>query len=324
MRYEIPYKEIIESIQSKQIKKVAIQLPEGIKRYGRHIIKRLDNEVDKELILSGYPCYGACDVKDTELDKIGVDKIIHLGHFSIPYERQIPTEFFPIKSNLEIKNILEKAIKKVRKEKVGVITTPQYHHKLDETKKFLEEKGLKVVLKHGDKRITSEGLVLGCNFSAAKFNSREVLYIGSGKFHPLGVSLSNKNRVIVADPETNSIKEISYEDILKKKYAIIGKIRDIDNFGILISTKKGQLRYKAAKEIRKIIKSASKDADLIAMDDILPNELINLGYDAYVNTSCPRISIDDYDKFDVPIVTPIEAKIAFGDKKLEEYKMDEF
>ncbi|PTD94026.1 diphthamide biosynthesis enzyme Dph2 [archaeon SCG-AAA382B04] len=324
MRYEIPYNEIKTSISGKEFKKIAIQLPEGLKRYGKEIIQKLEKEVEKELILSGYPCYGACDTKDKELEKLGIDKIIHLGHFKIPFKQSIETEYFPIKSNLKIKNTLEKTLEFIDKNEIGLITTPQHIHKIDKIKEFFKNKGIEAKTSKGNKRITSEGLVLGCNFSAAKIKQKETLYIGSGEFHPLGVALSNKSKVIAANPETNQIKEIGYKNFIKKRYSIIGKIKDLNDFGILISTKKGQIRYNLAKKIRKIIEKANKTGDLIAIDDVLPNELINFGYEAYVNTSCPRLSIDDYNKFEMPIITPNEAKIAFGEKDYQKYEMDEF
>ncbi len=323
MRFEIPIKAIIQSIENEEIKLVAIQLPEGIKRYGKEIIKKLEKKTDKEFILSGYPCYGACDLKDIELKRIGVDKIIHLGHFEIPFNKSIETDFFPLNSNLEIKKVLKKTIPKLKGKKVGILTTPQYFHKIKKIKEFLEKKGFEVISGEGNSRITQRGLVLGCNFSASRLDTDNLLYIGSGEFHPKGVALANKTKVLVANPETDIVKKIDYKEILKKRYMVIGKVKDLNSFGVIISSKKGQMRLKEAKEIKKDINDSSKTADLIAMDDITREQISNLDYEAYVNTSCPRVTIDDYDKFEVPLITPNEAKIAFGDKEYEEYKMDE-
>lgn len=324
MRYEIPFEDIKEAISDPNIEKVAIQLPEGLKRYGKEIIKNLKEDIGKEIILAGYPCYGACDTKDDQLKRIGVDKIIHLGHFNIPFKKSIETQYFPIKSRLEVKKILKKSLEKISGNEIGLITTPQYSHKIKEIKDFLEKNSIKTKVADGSNRIASEGLVLGCDFSASRVDADEVLYVGSGKFHPLGVALANKTNVLSINPESGEVKEIGYEKIIKKRFSIIGKVRNLDYFGVLISTKKGQLRYGLAKEIKELIESSSKKADLIAMDDILDRELINVDYDAYINTGCPRLSIDDYNKFEHPIITPYEAKIAFGEKEYKDYQMDEF
>jgi 2-(3-amino-3-carboxypropyl)histidine synthase len=48
-----------------------------------------------------------------------------------------------------------------------------------------------------------------------------------------------------------------------------------------------------------------------------------LGIDCFVSTACPRIAIDDYMQYKVPIITPIELDILLGYKKWDDYIFDE-
>ena len=45
--------------------------------------------------------------------------------------------------------------------------------------------------------------------------------------------------------------------------------------------------------------------------------------DCFISVACPRIPIDDYMQYKVPILTPIELDIVLGFKKWDEYQFDE-
>jgi 2-(3-amino-3-carboxypropyl)histidine synthase len=46
--------------------------------------------------------------------------------------------------------------------------------------------------------------------------------------------------------------------------------------------------------------------------------------DAFVNTACPRIAIDDAVRYSKPLITPFELEVALGEKKWETgYQFDE-
>jgi 2-(3-amino-3-carboxypropyl)histidine synthase len=59
------------------------------------------------------------------------------------------------------------------------------------------------------------------------------------------------------------------------------------------------------------------------MDEVSPDELLNLGFGAYVNTACPRLSYDDQERFPAPVLTPAEFEILCGVRDWEEYVVDE-
>ena len=45
--------------------------------------------------------------------------------------------------------------------------------------------------------------------------------------------------------------------------------------------------------------------------------------DCFVSTACPRIAIDDYMQYEIPIITPVELDVVLGLKKWEDYSFDE-
>lgn len=78
-----------------------------------------------------------------------------------------------------------------------------------------------------------------------------------------------------------------------------------------------------AKELRQKAEQKGKEAFLIMLDEVTPEALLSFKADAFVNTACPRIAIDDAARYKVPLLTPIEFEIALGARKWEEYKFDE-
>jgi 2-(3-amino-3-carboxypropyl)histidine synthase len=94
-------------------------------------------------------------------------------------------------------------------------------------------------------------------------------------------------------------------------------------FGIIVSTKIGQNRIELANRLAGIAKKHGKYAQLIMMDLVTPDQLLAFKVDAYVNTACPRITIDDAERFHVPILTPQEFEIVIGERKWDDLKMDE-
>ena len=94
-------------------------------------------------------------------------------------------------------------------------------------------------------------------------------------------------------------------------------------YTIVIDTKIGQYRKKLAYSIYNKVKSIGRDAIIVTADNINPVDFQNLMCDAVVFTGCPRVSIDDEDKFNMPVLTPIEFEQLFGFKGNNKYIMDE-
>ena len=51
------------------------------------------------------------------------------------------------------------------------------------------------------------------------------------------------------------------------------------------------------------------------MNEISPDKLINFrGIDAFIELACPRIAIDDFARYNKPMITFREALVALGEK----------
>jgi len=56
---------------------------------------------------------------------------------------------------------------------------------------------------------------------------------------------------------------------------------------------------------------------------VTPDELLNLGFDCYVNTACPRLAYDDQVRFGRPVLSPQEFEILCGVRNWDDYTIDE-
>lgn len=310
---------IASIIEKRGAKKVGLQFPAGLKRSGLKIAKEIQERTGAIMYISGNPCHGACDVDDALRDN--VDILFHFGHAEIePIEKVV---FIEARSNADVIPALRQALKMLKGNDIGLVTTVQHVHKLGEARDFLTEHGKTCIIGKGDSRIRYGGQVLGCNFSAARVNVDEFIYIGSGDFHPLGVALATGKRVIVADPTLNEAREINPESIIRQRHGIIAKALDAKSFGVIVSTKRLQMRLNLAEMLCQKAKERNLDAHIIFMNEVTPERLALFKVDAFVNTACPRIAIDDVALFKKPVLTPIEFEIVLGKRDWSEIKFDE-
>ena len=148
------------------------------------------------------------------------------------------------------------------------------------------------------------GRCSGASFTAARStHAPEILFIGTGIFHPIGIALSTRARVIALDPLTGIAQEVSGDALLRRRFAVIEKARGAKNIGIIVSSKSGQERMALAQRLSAL----SPKAVIITMREVSPDELLNLGFACYVNTACPRLAYDDQVRF--PRTCPLTAGI---------------
>ena len=318
-QFDLDIESIIAIIKERDCKKVGLQFPEGLKRQALRIAGEIEERTGADVVISGNPCFGACDV-DILLAE-SVDLLFHFGHAGMGKHNNV--EFIEARSNVDIIHAVRKALKILKTKRIGLITTVQHVHKLEQACAVLKENEKECVIGKGDMRVAYPGQVLGCNFTAAQLDCEEILYIGSGVFHPLGVAIATGKRVIAADPYQNEAVEVAPEKFQRKRGGYIAKAMDAEVFGIIVSTKSGQNRMGLARKIKTLAQKHGKKCFIIEMDLVIPDQLLAFKADAYVNTACPRITIDDAERFHAPVLTPQEFESVLGERGIDDIEMDE-
>ncbi|MFH1972705.1 MAG: diphthamide synthesis protein [archaeon] len=194
--------------------------------------------------------------------------------------------FIPAKSDVKIEPLL----KKVKlKGKIGVLTTVQH---LDEVKKIK------------DKRFVIGGQILGCNASnAMKLKVDYLLYIGSGRFHPIQIALETNKEVYILNPFTKEFSKLEKKNVDRIKKKIKGaylKYLNAKKVGVIVSTKPGQNKKFDIKTDKEIY---------YFMCDNVTNQIENFpDIDIWINTACPRLAYEN--EFNVSMINIDDLKAA--------------
>lgn len=303
-------------------KRVLLQLPEGLKPAGTFLAEIVE-AAGAIPFISADPCYGACDVAFGEAESLGVDLIVHFGHSKFLAHERVPTVYIEVRATVSVDKAVERALPLLGNYvKIGLATSVQHLQALTRARDILTTAGKTAVI--GDSgQLSYPGQVLGCNYSNAKSIEDEVdafLFIGGGLFHALGVALNTSKPTVVADPYDNRAFYIDGEvqRILKQRWASIEESKHARTFGVIVGLKPGQKKVDLALKVKALAEKHGCAAYLLAAREITPDALLEFpSIDAYVNTACPRISLDAPGKFSKPVLTVNEFTVAVGESSWE-------
>ncbi|MDY6776061.1 MAG: diphthamide biosynthesis enzyme Dph2 [Halobacteria archaeon] len=310
---------VVNEIEEEGYDRVGLQFPQGLKRRATEVVRELRKRAPgTRFLISGDPCYGACDLDEYLLKR--TDVLVHFGHS--PIRNTDSVIYVESRSHAEIEPIIDESLEKIDDDKpVCLVTTAQHSHVFGEAHEIIEERGYDVVTQEGDDRLENEGQVLGCNYTTVDPDAPQVLYLGGGDFHPVGLAMDHPDKLlVVADPVNKEVREVDGEKFIRQRYAAIARAEDAESWGVILSTKIGQKRERVAEEIVE----NHDEAFLITMNEVTPDRLLHFDADAYVNTACPRITTDDGPRYDEPVLTPIEFEIAVGERDWDDLRFDTF
>ncbi len=303
---------------------VALQLPEGLKIRATEIIDFLSERTNSKFIVLGDPCYGACDIFYNFKDV--ADALVHFGHSPIP-SQEIEEDVLYIEAfyHADVKDALERYIDQLP-DRIGLLATVQYIGCLEQAKEVIEGHGKRAGIANGDRRTCYPGQVLGCDCSSAE-NASDVdmfLFIGEGDFHPLAAAFGVGKEIRVLNPITGELRSVDdvRDRILRKRFAAIERARSAESFLVIVCSKIGQRRDQVADDIVEKIKASGKRAYKAFMNELSPQNLMAYRVDAFVSTACPRLAMDDYSRYDRPILTPTEAEVSLGLREWDDYAFD--
>ena len=210
-----------------------------------------------------------------------------------------------IKSDID--PLLDKVLKIVPEKKIGLVTTVQHIKNLKKAQIYLKKGGKEIHVGTPAKNLQPKqgiyafhsGQLLGCDASAALDVEEEVdafVFLGTGEFHPLFIAFNSEKPIWLANPLTQTVKLLPEERRRKffaKQAARIHHAEEAKYYGIIVSTKPGQVYLNMAKRMKEQAEKLGKKAIILLSDTITPNDLMNYHeVDCFVNTACPRIVED--------------------------------
>lgn len=304
---------------------VALQMPEGLKIRAPEISKFIERETGAVPVIVGRPCYGACDLFDYHG---WADALVHFGHSPIPSQGEDPNVLYvESRSDADVDDSILESLSTLPGS-VGLLATVQYLGLIPKVRRILESSGRSVHVGVGDSRICHPGQVLGCNCSAAEAVDDDVegfLFIGEGDFHPLAAAFGMEKQVLVLNPVTGEVRDMAEkrDRILRRRFAAIQGARDAQSFLVIVCSKVGQDRSELADGIVGLLRSHGRTAFKVVIEEVNPTALMSYQVDAFVNTACPRIAMDDAARYPKPMLTPPELEISLGEREWSDYVFDQ-
>jgi len=315
---------LIEVIRGRNAKTVGLQFPVGLRTKAVELAQEIEAKAGVTCLVSADPSFGACDVAD-----MPADLIVHLGHAPMPHLRYRNVFFYDLPGPPLASMAFLDAAETLLPRRVGLLTTTQYRGWLPAIRDYLVTKGHEIRIGEPDRRLAYAGQLLGCDYYTATEIEKDVdgyLYVGTGDFHPLGVAILVPGKpVIIADPERGTARDLVEvrDRVLRQRHAAIARAHDAETFGIIVSKKIGQERMDLARDLKALAEGHGRRANIFMMDLVSPPLLEGYRVDAWVNTACPRIAIEDISQYKQPVLTPQEFEIVLGDRDWNDYVFDE-
>jgi 2-(3-amino-3-carboxypropyl)histidine synthase len=320
--FDFEEERIKQEIAKRGAKRVLLQMPEGLKPEAPKIAQIIE-QCGAISIISADPCYGACDVAVSEAEGLGVDLIVHFGHAQMVQQETIPTLYIEARATTTVDTAVLQALPLLKDyQTVGLATSVQHLQALSQARDILSRAGKTVVVGDAGK-IAYAGQVSGCNQSNVKSIADKVeafLFIGGGMFHALGIALNTSKPTFIADPYDNRAYQINAEaqKILRQRFAGIQEAKNAKSIGVFVGLKPGQKHLDNALQTKALAEKHGKQAFLLTAREITPETLLEFpSIDAYVNTACPRVSLEATGKFGKPVLTVNEFRVVCGEVSWE-------
>ncbi|HTW39890.1 MAG TPA: diphthamide biosynthesis enzyme Dph2 [Thermoplasmata archaeon] len=321
--------ELFAALRRAAAHRIVLQVPAGLVRNAHELAGRLHQETGASVSLAARACFGACDFP-TRDEALKADAVVVLGHSPIPNVRLYrPTYFVEMREPggdpAELAATVDRAGVPRR---IGLVASVQHLDLVAPLTAALERTGRTVRVGTGDHRLYYPAQALGCNYTGAESVAGEVdafLFLGTGRFHPVGLAFAVERPVWSLDPLQNQLEPpIDRESLIRRRQLTVARSRDARRWGVLVSTFAGQNRMPTALALQERARAKGREAEVLVFDRLDPRDLEGRALDAYVNTACPRIALDDAELYPKPMLTPPEFLMALGELPLEPYRFDTY
>jgi len=324
--YDLELQRVIEEVNERGSRRILLQLPDGLRPLAIRLAAEIRLGTGAQVILSGDSCYGACDLASRQAEEVGADLLVHYGHSRMMDDGTIPVIYVVAEVKVDAGLIVESLLPRLGSwRRLGLATTVQHVHALPALAAELAGRGYEAHVGEGDGAAPHPGQVLGCHYGSAlrvAGDADAFLFIGGGRFHPLGLALSTGKPVVAADPYDGSVTVIRPEELMglaRRRYAGVLALRGAERVGILVSSKPGQRALAAADELERRLRERGAEAAIMYMDEARAEHLNNFSEaQVFVAAACPRVALDGVAGVDRPILTVAEAYVALGDLAWED------
>ncbi len=321
--------ELFAALRDARPSRIVLQVPAGLVRNAGELAAQLREHVGAPVVVASRPCFGACDLPSRD-EAPRAEVAVALGHAPIPNVRSVrPTYFVEMRTGDGDPEALARRLDDAGvPHRLGLVASVQHLGLLPPLAGALDRRGYATHVGRGDHRLAYAGQALGCNYTGAEEVAASVdafLFVGTGRFHPLGLALAVDRPVWSIDPLRGELEPpIDRATLVARRQLLIASVRGARRWGIVVSTFAGQNRSPTALALQARARAHGADAEILLAERVDPADLLGRDVDAYVCTACPRIALDDSANYPRPVLTVPEFLMALGELPLEPYRFDTY
>lgn len=306
--YNFEVGKTLRTIKRLDARKVGLQFPDGLLVYAPVLIDTIEKYTDAVCTILGDVVYGACCIDDGNID---CDLLVHYGHSClIPInEMNVKVLYVFVDIKIDIDHLYNLILKNFT-DNIGIIGTIQFNSSVNRLKRMINGNNNKISGTVPQIKPLSPGEVLGCTSPIIK-NVKNVIYIGDGRFHLESAMIQNPSlNYYKYCPFTRKLtKEFyNYNLMVQQRNSQINKFYKSENIGIILGSLGRQGNRKIMENVANHLNELGNfKIYKIIVDEINENILDEYDFiDAFVQVSCPRLSIDWGICYKKPLLSPFE------------------
>jgi 2-(3-amino-3-carboxypropyl)histidine synthase len=308
MTIRIDEAKVFSIIEQKHPRLVVVNAPGGLLSQTRQLMEKVKEKYGTSYVLAGDSCFGICDTADEDVPRLQADLALHVGHNAVPQMVGDFTYLIDAVDDVDFSQVAETAVPTLaRYRRIGLATFSQHMHELEKVKGIFEGRGFEVFLGRTN-NLLQGSQIFGCDFSTV-YPLRDKVdafcFLGQSEFHAVGLALATDKPTFMLDPYFNFVVDMEKAAEERRKRAILAvyKALDAKTFGVITGLKEGQKMLGRSAWIAKKLELHGRKVLRLAMRDITADRLGPYrDVEAFIQTACPRISIDGF-TFDRPVLS---------------------
>jgi 2-(3-amino-3-carboxypropyl)histidine synthase len=327
MTIKIDEEKVFKLIEDTKPRTILVNAPGGLIRQTRQLMEKVKERYGVNCVFVGDTCFGICDTTDRDVENLKADLALHIGHNATVQLVGEHTHLIDAVDDVKFDAVVDRAAAELGQyRRLGLVTFSQHLHELEAVKRRFEGSGFTVRLGRANNLLLASQ-VFGCDFSTV-FPVRDEVdafcFLGESEFHAVGLALATGKPTFMLDPYMCEVVDMKAEAEERQKRAVLGVYKALDArvFGVITGLKEGQKMLGRSAWVAKRLEMHGRKVVRLAMRDVTPERLAPYrDIEAFVQTACPRISIDGY-TFDRPVLSIPQADALVG--LIEGRQMTEF
>ena len=317
---------------------VALQFPDGLMIFSLIISDILSTFAECNTIILGDITYGACCIDDIGCSILNCDLLIHYAHSClVPIsECRVKTMYVFVEINIDITHLVKTIELNFPKEipyNIYLVSSIQFNSSLFVCRRQLLNLGYNSdFINIPQAKPRAMGEVLGCTSPILDIKPEKkniVIFVCDGRFHMESLMIQNPEVLFYQyNPFTKEISLEEYDSGLMKKirYEQVELLKKAEFVGVIFGTLGRQGSKGIFERLKSVMDKKGVKYCTICLNEITEEKISKFQQcDAFIQLACPRLSIDWFNQFNKPMLTPYEAYVAYGETEFKDvYPMDNY